>query len=102
MATAPSLHAVVGAALYAVNRVASLKEKQDTLAWEKLPLKTQDLYTAASKWLGQQPPGCLLDRDALAMRMHDAQKGKDGKPPPYNARLAVEVWMSAKMAFRAG
>ena len=52
---------------------------------------------AAAQWLNQQPPGCLTDRDALAMRLFDSQK-----KIAYNPRLAVEMWMSLRAAFRAG
>jgi hypothetical protein len=103
MATAPHLANVVGAALYAIARVEGLKPSQDgekkpqPLAWEKLTDKQKAPYLGAAQWLNMQPPGCLNDRDALAMRLFDAQK-----KPPYNCRLAVEMWMSLRAAFRAG
>lgn len=102
MATAPHLATVVGAALYSVARVESLKTPAEALPiWEKLTEKQKAPYMAAAQWLNQQPPGCLTDRDALAMRLFDAQKSF-GAGLAYNPRLAVEMWMSLRAAFRAG
>jgi hypothetical protein len=112
MATAPHLANVVGAALYAITRVESLKPpvtdqdrglvvKAPLPAWEKLSDKQKAPYLAAAQWLNTQPPGCVVDRDALALRLFDAQKAS-GAGVVYNPRLAVEVWASLKAAFRAG
>jgi len=112
MATAPHLATVVGAALYSIARVESLKPpvtdqdrglvvKAPLPIWEKLTEKQKAPYMAAAQWLNQQPPGCLTDRDALAMRLFDAQKSF-GAGLAYNPRLAVEMWMSLRAAFRAG
>lgn len=90
------------AALFAAEATIKAKDSPDKAVADVSTQKEEDLkpYRSAAGFLAQVPNWPSVNRSELAFKMHEDLTAKLGAPPPFNARMAVEMYIAIKRSFR--
>lgn len=95
------VNSVFVAALFAATSTQSAKEAESKTVPDFAAQTPQTMrpYRAAAGFLSKIARWPGVDRAQVAFDLHEAMKADTGTAPPFNARVAVEVYVAIRQAF---